>query len=99
MFYLISKDNKIVDKAETKFEVHKDLVWIEDSNPDYEPGFDTYDKKTKVFTKYVQPEFTYDMKRRMEYGSLESQLDMIYHDGIDAWKEKIRLIKEKHPKA
>ena len=36
--------------------------------------------------------------RRKEYGSLESQLDEIYHNGIDAWKSRIASVKNKYPK-
>ena len=36
--------------------------------------------------------------RRNEYGSIVSQLDEIYHDGIDAWKTRIASIKNKYPK-
>ena len=33
-----------------------------------------------------------------EYGSWQSQLDEIYHNGIDAWKTRIASIKQKYPK-
>lgn len=36
--------------------------------------------------------------RIKEYGSWQSQLDEIYHNGIDAWKTRIASIKEKYPK-
>ena len=36
--------------------------------------------------------------RRKEYGSIVSQLDEIYHNGIDAWKTRIASIKQKYPK-
>ena len=36
--------------------------------------------------------------RRNEYGSVVSQLDEIYHNGIDAWKSRIASIKNKYPK-
>jgi predicted lipoprotein len=40
----------------------------------------------------------YKAKRAAEYPSIVDQLDTIYHDGIDAWKEQINTIKEKYPK-
>jgi hypothetical protein len=40
----------------------------------------------------------YKAKRAAEYPSFADQLDTIYHDGIDAWKEQINTIKEKYPK-
>ena len=35
--------------------------------------------------------------RKIEYGSVEDQLDMIYHKGIDVWKKRIKKIKKKYP--
>lgn len=40
----------------------------------------------------------YKELRAAEYPSIADQLDTIYHDGIDAWKEQINTIKEKYPK-
>ena len=39
----------------------------------------------------------YQLRRKLEYPSIQDQLDMIYHD-IDAWREKIKSIKDKYPK-
>ena len=39
------------------------------------------------------------VNRRKEYGTWESQLDEIYHDGIDSWKTRIASIKTKYPKS
>lgn len=36
--------------------------------------------------------------RRKEYGTIVSQLDEIYHDGLDSWKTRITNIKQKYPK-
>lgn len=36
--------------------------------------------------------------RKNEYPSIEDQLDMIYHEGLDAWKLKIKEVKDKYPK-
>jgi hypothetical protein len=36
--------------------------------------------------------------RRNEYGNWQSQLDEIYHDGLDSWKTRIASIKTKYPK-
>ena len=41
---------------------------------------------------------SYKSKRRAEYPDLVSQLDDIYHNGIDGWKTTIKAIKDKHPK-
>jgi len=36
--------------------------------------------------------------RRNEYGNWQSQLDEIYHNGLDSWKTRIASIKAKYPK-
>jgi len=42
----------------------------------------------------------YARKRDAEYPSIKDQLDKIYHDGIDKWKdEMIKPVKDKYPKA
>ena len=41
---------------------------------------------------------SYKSKRRAEYPDLVSQLDDIYHNGIDGWKTTIKAIKDKYPK-
>ena len=41
---------------------------------------------------------TYTEARKAEYPPIEDQLDKIYHNGIDAWKADIKVIKDKYPK-
>lgn len=36
--------------------------------------------------------------RRINYPSIEDQLDLLYHVGIDGWKEIIKKVKDKFPK-
>ena len=38
------------------------------------------------------------VNRRNEYGSIVSQLDEIFHNGLDAWKARISEIKLNNPK-
>ena len=41
---------------------------------------------------------SYKSQRRAEYPDIASQLDDIYHNGIDGWKATIKAIKDKYPK-
>ena len=41
---------------------------------------------------------SYKSQRRAEYPDMASQLDDIYHNGIDGWKTTIKAIKDKYPK-
>jgi hypothetical protein len=43
-------------------------------------------------------ETLYKTQRQMAYPPVEEQLDMIFHQGIDVWKEKIQQIKDSIPK-
>ena len=38
------------------------------------------------------------VNRRNEYGTVVSQLDEIYHNGLDSWKARLANIKTKYPK-
>jgi excinuclease UvrABC helicase subunit UvrB len=40
----------------------------------------------------------YQRLRKKEYPSIEDQLDMIYHKGIEGWKLEIDKVKNKYPK-
>jgi hypothetical protein len=40
----------------------------------------------------------YKEKRQKEYPPMAEQLDMIFHNGINAWKEQIQAVKDKYPK-
>ena len=48
--------------------------------------------------KYQEEVNVYQEKRKLEYPDWGDQLDKIYHDGIDAWKADIKVIKDKYPK-
>ena len=53
-------------------------------------------KIAELKTVYAAGE--YKRQRRDEYPRLAEQLDMIYNEGIDAWKASIKKIKDKYPK-
>jgi len=53
-------------------------------------------KLAELTTQYEAKE--YQHKRANEYPSIQEQLDDIYHNGIDAWKETIKAVKDKYPK-
>lgn len=40
----------------------------------------------------------YAAQRKADYPSVEEQLDMIYHEGIDAWMARVKATKERFPK-
>lgn len=40
----------------------------------------------------------YKEQRKAAYPSIEEQLDILYHDGEEAWREMITRVKEAYPK-
>jgi hypothetical protein len=68
------------------------LEW-HDNNPTNITNQQILDKQSELQVL----EDVYD-NRRKEYGTWESQLDEIYHDGIDSWKARLVNIKAKYPK-
>ena len=40
----------------------------------------------------------YIIKRAENYPAISEQLDDMYHNGFDKWKETIKAIKDKYPK-
>ena len=81
--------------SDSKNKVYANLVIHDDSK----------DKPTKKFLedelKRMQDEFDaqdYARDRKSAYPPFADQFDQIYHDGIDAWKETIKAVKDAHPK-
>ena len=71
------------------------INWI-DGNP-------TNITKEQILAKQIELQADYDSKqyqrkRKIEYPSIAEQLDDIYHNGIDGWKETIKATKDKYPK-
>ena len=40
----------------------------------------------------------YQQKRLAEYGMLDEQMEFLTENGLEAWQEKVKLIKKKYPK-
>ena len=68
------------------------LVW-HDNNP-------TKITNQQILAKQSELQSLEDVyvNRRKEYSNWESQLDEIYHTGLDSWKARISNIKAKYPK-
>lgn len=84
-------------RPNSKWVMHGDdlntLQWKGDNRPTNEEILNEYDRLVKE-----QEYFRYRQQRASEYPSIENQLDIIFHSGVDAWKEQIQAIKDKFPK-
>ena len=72
---------------------HKIIEW-DSANKDSQP---TDDELNAAFTAWKNAN-EYKEKRVKEYPDFASQLDDIFHNGIDGWKATIKNIKDKYPK-
>ena len=55
-------------------------------------------KLTELQAAYDEANAPYKLARASAYPSIADQLDQIYHEGIDAWKETIAAVKAEYPK-
>ena len=71
-----------------------DIVWENGTTPISKSDIEA--KQAELQAEYDAKQYQRD--REKEYPSWQDQLDDIYHNGIDAWKTKIKLTKDKYPK-
>ena len=67
---------------------------------DYPGGIPSEEDQSAWITEYEEylESIEYQKKRAVAYPPIADQLDKIYHDGIDGWKEQIKAVKDKYPK-
>ena len=62
-------------------------------------GDDPQPTDTELQAAWVEAQkLQYKEQRASAYPSIADQLDQIYHEGIDAWKETIAAVKAEYPK-
>jgi hypothetical protein len=74
---------------------YEDIEWLSEDIP--------LPSKELVMTKAQELKDAYDTleysrMRAVSYPSIEQQLDVLYHEGYDGWKEVIDSIKAQYPK-
>ena len=91
----------MADLHKAIFATHDDVISI---NGDTQETIVAKDKDQNIVNvnwtsvnAWTDPD-EYKYKRAAEYPAIEDQLDDIYHNGIDGWKEKIKAVKDKYPK-
>jgi predicted lipoprotein len=95
---MITKINAIVSLVPNAEVTIQDNI-IEWHNPSVAP---VTDAQIEAEISRLQAEYDakqYQRNRAKEYPSIADQLDKIFHDGIDEWKETIQAVKDKYPKS
>jgi len=77
-------------------------------NESGEPDYDTMTWESDVHPRPTRKEFdaavekarglVYREARRMAYPSVGEQLDILYHEGYEGWRESIQAVKDQFPK-
>ena len=95
----------------TKFEAAKELAgaplqfdgkefgyYLDRRPEDFVPPTDEeIDAKHEEMVKEWES-LEFQRKRKLEYPKIEDQLDLLFHKGVDGWKEEIQKVKDKYPK-
>jgi hypothetical protein len=94
-----------VMKDQAIYNTHPSVVEIIESKDCFDvDGNSVILDESKIATELTKLQSAYDSKqysrdRAEAYASIPDQLDYIYHNGVDAWKENMILpIKNKYPK-
>ena len=90
----INPDAKVTVQNNPSEHIYDKIIWEDGTKPISD--IDIAAKKAQLQIEYEGKE--YQRKRKLEYPSIEDQLDDIYHNGIDGWKATIKAIKDKYPK-
>jgi hypothetical protein len=86
-----------MNKHQAIFATHSNVAVIRgDDAFDAEGNPVTYDES--AVQAYIDAH-AYIAKRQQAYPSIPDQLDLIYHQGLDAWKSAIQAVKDQYPKA
>lgn len=80
-----------------QYETYENIVWL-DTNADSKPSeADVKAKFAELVAEYEAQ--VYARNRDAEYPAVKDQLDYIFHNGVDKWKEDIvQPVKDKYPK-
>ena len=83
-------------KYEAIYKLYPQVVTIRDGE-----AFDAQENPVAYDEAAVQAEMdanAYKDQRAAAYPSIQDQLDLLYHGGMDAWKAAITAVKEEFPK-
>ena len=79
------------------YALYPQVVTVDDSRGAFDAQGNQVTIDMDAVNAWVDPE-AYKAQRASAYPSIADQLDQIYHEGIDAWKETISAVKAKYPK-
>ena len=85
-------------KHKAIYALYPQVVTVDDTAGAFDAQGNKVEINLATVNAWVDPD-TYKYQRAAEYPSIADQLDKIFHDGIDEWKETIQAVKDKYPKS
>lgn len=80
------------------YKLYPNVVSISEAKGAFDKDGNKVEIDLELVNAWVDPE-QYKYQRQQEYPAIADQLDYIYHNGVDAWKEDmIDPVKNKYPK-
>ena len=79
------------------YALYPQVVTVDDGTGAFDADGNQVTIDMDAVNAWVDPE-QYKYDRASAYPSIADQLDDIYHNGIDAWKETISAVKAEYPK-
>ena len=80
------------------YALYSNVVCVDDTAGAMDKDGNKVEIDLAAVAAWVDPN-AYKYKRAAEYPSVVDQLDLLYHNGMDAWKTAIKAIKDKYPKS
>jgi len=77
--------------------LYSNVVTIDDGTGAFDAQGNQVTIDMDAVNAWTDPE-AYKYKRQQAYPNIADQLDLIYHQGLDAWKSAIQAVKEEFPK-
>ena len=79
------------------YKLYPQVVTVDDGAGAFDADGNQVTIDMDAVNAWVDPD-QYKYDRAQAYPSIADQLDLIYHEGIDAWKETISAVKAEYPK-
>ena len=79
------------------YALYPQVVTVDDGAGAFDASGNQVTIDTALVNAWVDPD-QYKQDRAKAYPSIADQLDTIYHNGIDAWKADISIVKTNFPK-
>jgi hypothetical protein len=80
------------------YALYPQVVTVDDGTGAFDKDGNQVEIDFNLVNSWVDPN-AYKYARAAEYPSFADQFDIIFHEGLDAWKAQIQAVKDKYPKA